>query len=233
MKRDRPLILATDEDRLFLDSVKVIMSSAGAAVETASDTELFFESFVRSKPDLLVIGFGSDTQVDHELIAHVRRIDERVPIVAISSDRSEGAMSRAFGLGVNDFLLKPIDRALLVAAVRRRLEGKWNLSGSGDPIKSTLGSIEAKICLDGNIEEIDERGIRFYGNNMIPVGTVVKARSGLFDEIFETMHMPSEEVLLIVESTWFDPSAQKYGSYARFDLSRDRFIEGVRGWIVR
>ena len=87
------------------------------------------------------------------------------------------SLTHALELGATDYILKPLDRALLASKLARYLKTEQLEENAAKFLKLPQGSANARLLLDGEITEIDELGIRFDSKALIPKGTVFKMES--------------------------------------------------------
>lgn len=114
-------ILVVEDDEAMRDLLQLHLSSAGYSVELAEDAIAAGHAVLRGAPDLIVC----DVQMPHmdgfEFVAALRADASlpRMPVIFLSAgDEDDG---RARGLGVAEYLRKPIRLEELLAAVERHV----------------------------------------------------------------------------------------------------------------
>ncbi len=122
-----PLVLVVDDDPDFVEVTKTVLAAEGFTVRTARNGEEALALMRVRIPDLAIVdvmmqGVLDGLKMGDEMRAH----DDlrRVPILMVSSitDSSfAGLLPAVERLPVDNFLVKPVDPALLVAEVRRAL----------------------------------------------------------------------------------------------------------------
>ncbi|HKY24894.1 MAG TPA: response regulator transcription factor [Gaiella sp.] len=120
---DCGVILVVDHDRRCLTRTALILRPLKHEVATAADAESALETLSGGCPLLAIVdvelpglnGLGLLTRI-------VERFDGRVPVILTSAVRT-APVDRAAGLmvGADDYLVKPLDAAELVARVERTL----------------------------------------------------------------------------------------------------------------
>ena len=110
-----------EDDESMRELLRLHLTSAGYAVETAEDAITAGYALLKAPPDLIVC----DVEMPHmnglELIAALRadKSMPTVPVIFLTSD-AEGE-GRARELGVSEYLNKPVRLEALLAAVTRHL----------------------------------------------------------------------------------------------------------------
>ncbi len=118
-------ILIVDDDPAFLRFLKKLLDNAGHDVLTAQDGVQAMRLLLDEGPQM-VITDGTMPGLDGIELCRAIRSNEAlgfVYIVLVTAHTAKQYMLRAFEAGADDFLLKPIDRAELLARLRaaRRL----------------------------------------------------------------------------------------------------------------
>lgn len=77
-------------------------------------------------PGLILLDLKLPKRSGFEVLAHVRETEatRRTPVVVLTSSNQDGDIRRAYDLGANSYLVKPIGRDALLALVRT-LETYW------------------------------------------------------------------------------------------------------------
>ena len=117
-------VLVIEEQAPVAKYYQLVLKMAGMDVQIASDPSgvlLLLEEF---HPDLILMDLYLPQVSGIELAKVIRQMDEYVyvPILFVSSDDDFNKQIEALSLGGDDFLIKPIKAAHLVALVKSRLE---------------------------------------------------------------------------------------------------------------
>lgn len=86
------------------------------SVELLSCGERALECFRKSKPYLVLLDIGR-----HKVCQKLREINKEIPIVFMSAQREERKIAEQ--LGVNSYLIKPINFDKLLCCVNQNLKG--------------------------------------------------------------------------------------------------------------
>lgn len=129
LQRSAPVrfrVLAVDEDSSVLASARAVLEAAGMEVVTLNDARNLFSSLQRHHPDLLLLDVAMPSVDGLELLSQLRGEPawRNLTIVFQTSRDTATERVRAFQLGVDDYLLKPVQpselRVRLLAHLQRR-----------------------------------------------------------------------------------------------------------------
>ena len=117
-------VLVVDDDPDMLAYCRAILEADGARVHTLADPFEVLPFLARTVPHVLVLDLKMPRCDGFELAGVIRQRADllHVPIVFLTSERSQESRLRAAELAGDDFLAKPVDAALLVASVRSRAQ---------------------------------------------------------------------------------------------------------------
>ncbi|MBN2385649.1 MAG: response regulator [Anaerolineales bacterium] len=117
-------ILLVEDDTFLLDVMRNILGEEGFEVVPAANGKQALDLFVAFKPDLIVSDIMMPEMDGFELLEAVRAIPDgvTVPFLFLSARTERTDVTRARGLGVDDYLFKPFDAPELVSAVQARLD---------------------------------------------------------------------------------------------------------------
>ena len=115
-------VLVVEDDEPTRELVTIVLRRGGHEVEQAGDAESALQSFLASRPDLVMLDLGLPGEGGLHLLERLREISE-VPVVVLSGLGEETAKVRALMRGADDYIVKPASAPELlarVAAVLRR-----------------------------------------------------------------------------------------------------------------
>lgn len=115
-------VLMVDDDVLLLEAQAEILRAAGMEVHTLSQPLLMMEMLKVFTPDVAVLDVYMPDASGPELAAILRESDEQLhlPILFLSAETDMSQQLLALNLGGDDFLVKPVQPAHLIAAVTAR-----------------------------------------------------------------------------------------------------------------
>ena len=122
---DACLLLAED-DKSSADKIRAIVEEGGYDLRVASSrTDLIGQA--TSKPyDVLLISLDVADDDALRLCSQLRSNDEtrHTPIVLLVDENDNNRLAKALELGVNDYLMRPVDRHELIARMRTQVRRK-------------------------------------------------------------------------------------------------------------
>jgi two-component system, response regulator YesN len=149
-------VVAEDEERMreYVARKAAELEPSFSCVGTAADGEEAVELVERFLPDLLITDIKMPVLGGLDLARRIRATNADIRIVIISGYSEFDYARRAIELGVDDYLLKPIDTEGL-REILRRLRIK---------LESQAGLVDSEYCLDRTDAREDElaRTITLY-----------------------------------------------------------------------
>jgi two-component system KDP operon response regulator KdpE len=117
MSATAPRVLVVDDEPQIVRGLKVILRSAGFAVESAATKEEALDALAARPPDALVLDLVLPDGSGVEVCEEVRRWS-RLPIVVLSAVGDEREKVRALDAGADDYVTKPFGTDELLARLR-------------------------------------------------------------------------------------------------------------------
>lgn len=113
-------IALVDDDRNILTSVQMTLEAEGYAVRTFTDGESALQGLLSKPADLAVLDIKMPRMDGLEVLRQIREHDElkRLPVVILSSSREESDLARSWDMGVNAYVVKPVDVDQFFGAVQ-------------------------------------------------------------------------------------------------------------------
>jgi DNA-binding response OmpR family regulator len=121
MSKKKKIVLAEDNSVLSL-LLKFRLEKDGHHLFVAKNGKEAIEFIENDEPDIILTDVMMDYFSGLEIISHVRnQLKSSVPILVFSSSGQEEMVLKAFNLGANDFMSKPLSPNELSIRVRRML----------------------------------------------------------------------------------------------------------------
>jgi len=114
-------VLLVDDDAGVLETCGAFLRLAGLDVQTAACGRTALEALGRGRFDLLFLDLRLPDSSGLDVLAEVRRCGSAVPVIIMTGHPTLESSVRALRLGAMDFLSKPVDGDVLVAATGRAL----------------------------------------------------------------------------------------------------------------
>lgn len=102
-------ILIVDDEPAVLALLKRILSAEGAEILAAQRGAQALEIARRTRLDLVILDVRLPDVSGLEVLRRVRRIDEVVPVIMVTSYGSAETVKASMRLGAFDYLTKPFD----------------------------------------------------------------------------------------------------------------------------
>ena len=115
-------VLIVDDSAVVRQMLTEILSSDPAidVVGTAADPLLAREKIKRLAPDVITLDVEMPRMDGLEVLRQIREHEElkRLPVVILSSSREESDLARSWDMGVNAYVVKPVDVDQFFGAVQ-------------------------------------------------------------------------------------------------------------------
>lgn len=153
-------ILVVDDETSILRLTKTILERSGYAVETTQSPREAFKLMENNLFDLIITDAIMPNMSGYDFVASIRAnpLFETTPVVMLTRKRDRQDVQKAVLAGVNDYVVKPIDEALLldkVALALNRRDGHkrntFELHMFGNGFNATIGM----PCQISRISETD------------------------------------------------------------------------------
>ena len=126
MSRERPLILAVDDEPATLALLRKVLTRQGFDVVEAVDGQSALRAVAEFDPDLICLDIKMPAPDGIEVCQRLRIHSEhaRLPILLLTAMERPEDKARGLEAGANDFLSKPFDECELAARLRSLLRTK-------------------------------------------------------------------------------------------------------------
>lgn len=109
-------------------SASRVVSALNRTHETflEGDPQVALDNLEHNDLDVVIVSIGLEGADGLRLCSQVRSMDStrQLPIILLASDGEEARLARGLEMGVNDYLMRPIDRSELLARVRTQIRRK-------------------------------------------------------------------------------------------------------------
>jgi CheY-like chemotaxis protein len=120
-----PTVLAVDDDATTTAIVRAVLTRSGMTCHIAKNGKQALESARALNPSAIVLDVNMPFIDGFEVLATLRNDPQTadIPIVMLTSVQQESDIVRGFGLGADDYVVKPFNPMELLARIKR-LVGK-------------------------------------------------------------------------------------------------------------
>ena len=113
------IIVNIDDNDMNLLLIETYLQEIDATFVNFTDPLLALEYMQKNPFDMVIVDYEMPTMNGIEVTTAVKRIDSDAPIIMVTaSDAEDSIQIQALTAGVNDFIKKPIDKAILLNRVR-------------------------------------------------------------------------------------------------------------------
>ena len=116
-------ILVIDDDPSITSLLRRGLSYEGFGVETAASGEEGLALARDHAPDLVILDLMLPGLDGHAVLQRLRSADEHLPVLMLTAKDTPEDQIKAFGMGADDYVVKPIRFEVLLARVQARLRG--------------------------------------------------------------------------------------------------------------
>jgi signal transduction histidine kinase len=168
-RKEHPLVLVVDDDETIRSMVRESLEVIGLTVKEAENGEQALYAFEQSKPDLVLLDILLPDMDGFTTYARIRQLlnGENIPVVILTGINDFETITRAYEIGVTDFIIKPINLLLLryrVLYILRASQAIDELRKSKDRLEQaqkleSIGQLAAGIAHEINTP------IQYIGDN--------------------------------------------------------------------
>lgn len=109
------IIVNVDDNDMNLLLIQTYLNSLDAQFVNFSDSLNALEYIRNNRCDMLIVDYKMPGMDGIELTRQIKRIDAEIPVIMITASTSEEAVQiKALEAGVNDFIIKPINKIILL-----------------------------------------------------------------------------------------------------------------------
>jgi DNA-binding response OmpR family regulator len=122
-------ILVVEDNESMLDLIETTLCQENFIIDRAEDGEIALEKVKQNKYDLIILDIVLPKKDGFSIIASLRALGKKTPVLAISSNNLVDTRIKAINLGADDFLVKDFSLDELTARVKcllRRKSGTQN-----------------------------------------------------------------------------------------------------------
>ncbi|WP_299521115.1 response regulator [Winogradskyella sp.] len=132
-------VLAIDDQQLVLLPLQKRLTDLGYDVKIETDAQKGLEAFNAFNPDLVIVDINMPNVSGFDVITHIRITKASdTPIMILSGNTLDDNITKAFDLGVNDYMKKPLSLNEICARVKRLI---------GAPVLSTVVRVENNVMI--------------------------------------------------------------------------------------
>jgi diguanylate cyclase (GGDEF)-like protein len=147
-KPARPKVLFADDQTELLLLMKEMIEYAGFEVVTANDGVEAMKAVFETNPDIIVLDYNMPRKNGLEVAQDLKNnpLFAHIPIIIVTAFGEKHAKLKGLGMGIDDYLIKPVDADELVARIRMILKRNRQVLDT-NPLSKLPGnpSIQARV----------------------------------------------------------------------------------------
>ncbi len=122
-------VLIADDDALLRDIAAATLDAAGFDVEVVATGDAAVAACATRLPDIALLDVEMPSGSGYQACAGIRQLPggANLPIVMVTGHDDPASIDQAYNVGATDFVVKPINWALIVHRIRYVLRGARNL----------------------------------------------------------------------------------------------------------
>jgi two-component system KDP operon response regulator KdpE len=136
-------ILVIDDDPAMTDLLKLMLEPTTATVITSNSGSAGLLRFKETNPDIVILDLIMPEMDGWHVCEAIREIS-RVPVMILSVLNNPGLVARALDMGADDFLVKPVKSAVLVAHINNLTRRTAEVNANTTPMKTEMLCVNNK-----------------------------------------------------------------------------------------
>ncbi len=119
-------ILAIEDDRFFVDLLRLHLVAAGHTVKIAGDAEEGLRCIPESTPDLILLDLDLPNLSGFDVLEALRSdpASRKIPVIIVTGHTDEETHARCTKIGIDGFFTKPLVSDKLFTAIARTLAAR-------------------------------------------------------------------------------------------------------------
>jgi two-component system, LuxR family, response regulator FixJ len=172
--RSDAVVHVIDDDEAMRDSLAFLLRAARVEVQTYESASVFLESLPKIKPGCIVTDVRMPGTSGIDLLKRLRQLNVVMPVIVITGHGDVPLAVEAMKSGAADFLEKPFDDDVLLAAIRAAL----NVQATDSERQASRAAINDKLTALSNRErEVLEGLVAGHPNKTIAYDLGISART--------------------------------------------------------
>jgi len=169
-----PIVYVIDDDDGARDSLEFLLDCAGIRVRPFASADAFLAAWPPLAGACIVTDVRMPGRSGIELVEEMKRRGAEAPVIVITGHADVPLAIQAMHAGVADFIEKPFDDELMLAAIRKALAQLAGEEGSRTERRTILDRIAA---LSGREHEVMDGLVRGDANKAIAFDLGISART--------------------------------------------------------
>jgi diguanylate cyclase (GGDEF)-like protein len=157
-KPARPKVLFADDQTELLLLMKEMIEYSGFEVITANDGVEAMKAVFETNPDIIVLDYNMPRKNGLEVAQDLKNnpLFAHIPIIIVTAYGEKHAKLKGLGMGIDDYLIKPVDADELVARIRMILKRNKQVLDT-----NPLSKLPGNPSIQARVEREIQRGRQF------------------------------------------------------------------------
>ena len=225
---DKPImakVLLVDDDHDILEIVRILLTAAGHEVLICESALLALQVLQTKEINLLITDANMPGHSGFDLIRAVKRVPraEKIPVVMLTGRRERKDIELAIQLGVQDYIVKPIDPLLLLQKIKDLTENLLTKSEDEISFASALIAEAAKATVEVEIHSLSEVGLIIRSLQPFAEGV----RIAITTDIFKKIGIENPPMKVISSQ----PSGDNFETRVGFIGIKESQLTKIRAWV--
>ncbi len=220
-------ILLVDDDPDILQVARALLASQGHDVLVAADALQALDLLRSYGCDAMITDLNMPHYSGYDLVKTIR-LDKawtNLPIAMLTGRRDKKDIEQALALGVDDYIVKPIDPPLFLKKVEALLTAN-DVEGAKElNLAQTQSPSPGRLNLPIHMKSISELGLTFTSLHKIAEGQLIDLSSHLFEQV--GIAPPRMKTLSCVPTLTGDG----YETRVLFIGVDDSVLQKIRAWV--
>lgn len=167
-------VLLVEDEAKIRDLLAGVMEKVFKKVITAQNGEEGLKKFKKFNPNIVITDILMPIRDGLEMSKDIRAISPETPIVVLSAFNDKDKLMQAIEIGINKYLLKPIDMDELIYAIETLAKAKIDSSNLIEIGKNYTFSPTKKVLIKNGVEiPLTKKELAFISLLINRLGTLV------------------------------------------------------------
>ncbi|MBQ7676194.1 MAG: response regulator transcription factor [Campylobacter sp.] len=167
-------VLLVEDEAKIRDLLASVMEKVFKKVITAQNGEEGLKKFKKFNPNIVITDILMPIRDGLEMSKDIRAISPETPIVVLSAFNDKDKLMQAIEIGINKYLLKPIDMDELIYAIETLAKAKIDSSNLIEIGKNYTFSPTKKVLIKNGVEiPLTKKELAFISLLINRLGTLV------------------------------------------------------------
>ncbi len=223
-------ILLVDDDEDLLHLARNLLASQKHTVMVAHNALEGIDLLGRYPFQLIVTDANMPQYSGFDFVKTIRNQEalKAVKIAMLTGRREKRDIDRALNIGVDDYIVKPIDPILFLKKIERLLESPASLVNNEVELASTPALANGKMEFSVKLKSVSEMGVVVHSSHPMTEGKLTNVNSAIFGEMGITT--PHLKVLTCLQ---FKAPHEGFEIRMAFIGTDDTTLQKIRSWIFK